>query len=423
MTAHGSKFVLGKNIFMLYLMIGARYVLPMILLPYLTRVLSKDCYGAVAYVKSFVSFEMVIVSFGFMFSATREVAMCRGDRVRLSGIIGDVTVAQLLLAALTLVGMGTLTWWVPILRDYRLFAVLSFLAPVLTIFMFDYLFMGLEEMEVITKRYVLMRSIVVVLTFLVVRNDAQMFLLPVLEIVGEAVAVALVAWELRKRGLRLRSSGWGGAWKKLRGSFIYFASNIATTAFGTLNTMVCGFFMPVTLVAEWGVCSQLAGTIQMLYNPLITGLYPYMVRHCDIRFARRMIVVLMALIAVGCVVVFFGAELMLLLVGGGKYRAAAPLLRAFIPLLFFSFPAMFFGWPMLGAIGRAKEVAFTTISAGIISVLGMLALGVGGVFTVFNLAFLRGGTDLYLFLSRLFFCRKYRADFAAHREKMRSADE
>ena len=422
MTERGSKFVLGKNIFMLYLMTGARYVLPLMLLPYLTRVLSKDCYGAVAYTKSFVSFELVIIGFGFMYSATREVALHREDREQLNGILGDVTAAQLILAAATLCAMGALTWFVPILRDYRLFALLSFLTPVLTIFMFDYLFMGLEEMEVITKRYVLMRLVVVGLTFLVIRGDAQMLLLPVLEIVGESVAVAMVAWELHKRRLRLRGHGVSGALKKLRGSLVYFMSNIATTAFGTLNTMVCGFFMPVAAVAEWGVCSQLVGAIQMLYNPVITGVYPYMVRNADSRFARRLVMAFTALIAVGCAVVFFGAEWLLLLVGGGKYRSAAPLLRAFIPLLFFSFPAMFFGWPMLGAIGRAKEVALTTIMAGIISVLGMVALGIGGVFTVFNLAFLRGGTDLFIFVSRLFFCRKYRAEFAAHRAKMRSAN-
>lgn len=422
MEAHGAKFVLGKNILMLYLMTGARYVLPLILLPYLTRVLSKDCYGAVAYTKSFVAFELVIIGFGFMYSATREVAMHRDDPKLLSVILGDVTAAQLMLAAVTLVGMAVLSWCVPILREYRLFAMLSFLTPVLTIFMFDYLFMGLEAMEVITKRYVLMRSVVAGLTLLAVRNDAQMLLLPVLEIVGETVAVTLVAWELRKRGLRLRCRGITAALKKLRGSFVYFMSNIATTAFGTLNTMICGFFMPVALVAEWGVCSQLVGAIQMLYNPIITGLYPYMVRHCDERFARRLVLVFMELIAGGCMVVFFCAEWLLLLVGGGKYRSAAPLLRAFIPLLFFSFPAMFFGWPMLGAIGRAKEVAFTTISAGVLSALGMLTLGLGGVLTVYNLAFLRGGTDLYLFVSRWLFCRKYSAEFARQREKRGSAD-
>ena len=43
--------ILVKNTTMLYIMNITKIILPLVTLPYLTRVLSKECYGVVSYVK------------------------------------------------------------------------------------------------------------------------------------------------------------------------------------------------------------------------------------------------------------------------------------------------------------------------------------------------------------------------------------
>ena len=58
----------STNIEMLYIMNIAQLVLPLITLPYLTRVLSVDGYGVVSYVKSLIIYITLIIEFGYLLS-------------------------------------------------------------------------------------------------------------------------------------------------------------------------------------------------------------------------------------------------------------------------------------------------------------------------------------------------------------------
>ena len=68
----------------------AKMLFPLLTLPYLTRVLSTDCYGSVVYVKSVTTYLQLLVDFGFVLSATKSIVQAREDRARQERIMGDV---------------------------------------------------------------------------------------------------------------------------------------------------------------------------------------------------------------------------------------------------------------------------------------------------------------------------------------------
>lgn len=80
MNKSGTSKTLVKNTVMLYIMNITKIVLPLVTLPYLTRVLSKDCYGVVSYVKAVMQYMQVVVDFGFILSATKDVVNCKEDK-------------------------------------------------------------------------------------------------------------------------------------------------------------------------------------------------------------------------------------------------------------------------------------------------------------------------------------------------------
>ena len=65
---------------MLYIMNIAKLVFPLITLPYLTRVLSVDCYGVVSYVKATMVYAQLVVDFGFMLSAVSYTHLAEAVR-------------------------------------------------------------------------------------------------------------------------------------------------------------------------------------------------------------------------------------------------------------------------------------------------------------------------------------------------------
>ncbi len=402
-----------KNTAMLYIMNIAKLVFPLLTMPYLLGVLSENSGAVYTFVKnSVMTYVQLIIDFGFLLSATRAIAQVREDQEQVGRIVGHVMLGKAVLSVLALLVLLVLSIFIPLLRQNPVYTLLSFLQAVTTIFLVDFLFHGLEQMHIITIRYFITRCITVALTFLLIRDDSHLLLIPTLEIIGNLVSVAWVWWEIRRMGIPVRIGAWKTTWKMLKQSFVYFLSDMASTAFGALNTLIIGIVMVERDIVIWGIAIQFVSVVQMMYNPIINSIYPHMVREKNLQVIKKVLLVFIPLIVLGCIITWFGAELLVGILSSGKYPDAAPLLRWFIPLLFISFPAMLFGWPVLGAIGKTRETTLTTIVAAAAQILGLGILLAMNRFTLFNLTVLRAGTDLLMFLHRAWYCRKYRDEFS-----------
>ncbi|MBP3633356.1 MAG: oligosaccharide flippase family protein [Oscillospiraceae bacterium] len=401
-----------KNTAMLYIMNIAKLVFPLLTLPYLARVLSTEANAVYTYVKnSVLMYVQLIIDFGFLLSATRAIAQAQGDRDKIGSIVGDVMVGKGLLSLLAFAVLAVMTMTIDILGNNPLYTFLSFLQAVSTIFLVDFLFHGLERMHVITIRYFITRLITVALTFLLIKDDSDLLLIPVLEILGNLAAVVWVWWEIRKLQIKVKFTKLSRVFAYLKESFVYFLSDMASTAFGALNTLIIGIVMAEKDIVIWGYAIQFVSVVQMMYNPIVNGIYPHMVREKSFGVIKKVLLVFLPLVAVGCVIVWFGADLLVSILTGGIYPETAPVLRYFIPLLFISFPAILFGWPVLGAIGKTKETTATTIICAAVQVLGLVVLLWLDRFSLFNLAMLRAATDLLMFLLRGAVCVKHRKEF------------
>jgi len=410
----------AKNTAMLYIMNIAKLIFPLLTLPYLTRTLSMDAYGVVSYVKAVMTYMQLVIDFGFILSATKDIVKCGDDKTKIGVITGNVIVGKLLLSVVALIVLAVMIIIIRILRTNVLFTLLYFVSVVLTAFLADFLFRGLEKMHIITIRFLITRSITTALTFAVIHNDSDIILIPILEIIGNLAAIIWVGISIKGLGISIRVSSLKDVLSMLKESFVFFISNMATTAFGALNTLLVGIFLSEADVAQWGLVMQLVNAVQALYSPVINGIYPHMIREKDITFTFKVLKLFMSLIAAGCLIIYFGADTILLIIGGEKYVRVALLLRWFIPLLIISFPAMVYGWPCLGAIEKAKEVTITTIVTALAQIAGLLILAVTDHFTLINLALLRGLTELLMLMMRSYFCWKYRSLFTWPKKQINS---
>lgn len=400
-----------KNTIALYANNIAKMIIPLITLPYLTRVLSKDCYGTVAYVKAVMQYMQLIVDFGFLLSGTKDIVKARTDKEKMQREAGDIFAARIILACVAGAVLFLLIAFIPLLRKNTLYTLLSFFVVFLTCFLFDFLFRGIEEMQVIAIRFVTMKSIAAVLTFVFVKNDSDILWIPVLDIIGSMVAIALVFSELRKREIRIKISNLNNIIRKIKESAVYFASEVATTAFSALNTLLIGIYIAEAEVADWSLCMQLVAAVQSMYTPLTNSIYPEMVRSKNINLVKRILKIFMPVVVCGCIFTLIVAKQVLFIIGGVQYINAAPLLRCLVPVLFLSFPAMVFGWPTLGAIGKAKETTKTTVITATIQIIGLIILILFHHFTLINIAILRGLTEFVLLSTRYSYYRKFRSEY------------
>ena len=156
---------------------------------------------------------------------------------------------------------------------------------------------------------------------------------------------------------------------------------------------------------------QLISAVQSLYTPITNDIYPSMVRTKSLKFLKRILLIFMPIVVVGCIICVLLSSFIVTLIGGSQYTAAAPVFRTLVPVLLFSFPGMLLGWPALGPIGKQNETTMTTIVTAVFQVCGLGILILFEQFTLINIAILRGITEGIMMSLRGFLCYKYRNDY------------
>ena len=397
-----------RNTLMLYALNIAKAVFPLFTLPYLTRMLSVEVFGVVAYVKAVMQYMQIIVDFGFMLSGTKDIVSVRDDKEKLAIEAGDILFARILVSIFALVVLLLMNESISLLGDNKIFTLLSFFVVFVSVFFMDYLFRGLEIMEFITIRFVVMKATATGLTFFMVKSDADILWIPILDILGSIVGIVLVWKQIFRLGIKVKINDTRKILLKIKESAIYFASEVSTTAFGALNTLAIGILLPEIQVAYWSVCQQLIGGVQSLYTPITNGVYPQMVRSKNINIINNIVKLLVPVLFIGCLFTYFVADYVVTIVAGLQYLPAGELLRYLTPVMFLGFFSMLYGWPVLGAIGKQTEVTCTTVSAALFQTIGLTVLWFTNSFTLFSLAVLRCFTEMFLFILRYRYFRNFK---------------
>ena len=405
------KNQLLKNTTSLMLFNITKILFPIVTLPYLTRILSTEAYGTVAYVKTIMTYMQIFVDFGFMLSATKNIVKVKDDSKKMSRTIGDTLMARIVLGVVGGVIVVCMAVSLPILKKNILYTLLSYMVVFQSIFLMDFVFRGLETMYVITIRFVVMKTLSTVLTFVFVKNESNMLLIPIFDILSSFLAIILVIKEMRRMKIKIMFSNFLNSIHMIKESFVFFLSNVASTSFNALSTLIIGVQISASDVAYWSVCMQIIGSLQACYSPISDGIYPEMVRSKNINLMKKVLKVLIPVALVGCVVCFLCADFGMEIIGGKEYVVAAPIFRLLIPCIFFGFLAMMFGWPTLGVIDKTKETTFTTIASVLIHILLLVWLIIENKFTLVNIAIVRSLADFMLFFMRYMLYLKFRTLF------------
>ena len=397
-----------KNTFWLAIFQLAKMVFPFLILPILTRRLSVETYGNLTFIKTVMNFLQIFLDFGFMLSATKEIAKIKNDTNKIQQIMADTLLARLLLGGIGLLLIIILSFFFPILWYNFLFTITSYLTVFLSIFLFDFLFRGLEIIHVMTIRFIVMKTISFLLTIFFVRQDHQIILIPLFDILSSVIAIILVAFELQKINFRLIRPKLKSSIHSLKISLIYFLSDVSATAFNAISTIIIGLVFSSTEVALFGVSIQIIGAIQALLGQLSSGIYPIMVRQKSRKFIQQIFQKTIPLVFLFTGPIIILLPLALQVLAGDKYAAAHPIIQILAITIFFSFINTLLGWPTLGVINQQNKVTLSTIISTVFNLVSLILLYLSSNLNLYSVAITRVITEIILFCIRLYYYKKYR---------------
>ncbi len=419
-----SERTLAKNTFFLYVMQISGYVFPLLTFPYLTRVLGAEKYGVVVFANAVMQYFSMLIEFGFILSATKTCSECRGDQSALGVVTFSVIGAKLILALLGAAVLAVCCVFNRNFRENSSFFTLSYIGIILSAFLPDFLFHGIEQMSVLTYRVIVSKAVYTAFIFGLVRRSADYMLVPVATIGSNLVAVGMTWIEIKRRNLIGRPKiSIRDIFSHLKESAVFFLSRIAVSLYSTLNTVLLGVRFSEAALGQYGVANSLTNTCRSMLSPVSDSIYPYLVNRKNFALVRRILLILEPMIVAGCVLLWFIAAPVIRIVCGEGYSGAVPVFRAMLPLIVISLPTYLFGYPVLGALNRVGVANTSVIAGSAFHVAGLLVLHFCGRLDFISVPLLTFATEIVVFAIRAgTVAREYSAR-KGHRSSERKGDD
>jgi O-antigen/teichoic acid export membrane protein len=333
---------LGANILALYTVQGLNYLLPLIVLPYLLRVLGPSTYGAIVFAQSLVAYLTILTDFGFNFTATREVSLARHDPQQLARIFWSTLLCKVLLL---LAGALLLSWLVlavPALRGHAALIGVCCLLALGNVVLPQWYLQGLEQMRLLAVGQVIAKAVSVLATFALVHSPHDELIAAAVMSMPSLLAGLLCLLSVRFIApVRWHRPTLSNVQAAMALAWPMFLSSAATAVYVTSNAFLLGLISGDTAVALYGMGNKVALAAFGLLAPVLQAVYP----RASLVFSRsaeegralmrRLLIWLIAPAGLLSATLILGAPLIVRLLGGAQYEDAIPVLRVMgiLPLI------------------------------------------------------------------------------------------
>ena len=197
----------------------AGYIFPLISIPYLAKVIGVDGFGKIAFASAVIIWIQTITDWGFNFTATRDVAKNKNDKLMVSEIFSNVLWSRILLMIISFVVLSILVVLIPLFKD-------------------NYL----EKMKYITILNLLFKLLFTLSIFLVVKEKDDYLWQPILISLGYVVCgmismyIILIRWKIE-----LNRFSFAKVMKTIRSSTDVFINNLTPNLYNSFSVMLLGF--------------------------------------------------------------------------------------------------------------------------------------------------------------------------------------
>jgi PST family polysaccharide transporter len=327
-----------KNALSLLTVQIAKYILPLVTIPYLARILGPQEWGLVIFAQVSSQWFEMILDYGFNLSATREIARNRDNQQQVTEIVASVMGASFLLLVTSTLVVLLMTTTVPTFKahpDYLIWAWLIGIAQGLNPLWY---FQAIERMQFPAMLDLVTRVIATVATFIWIKTPDEGWKVLAIQAIAGLIAYTLmlilmyrnIPWQLPRLGSALKALQIG------RSMFLFRCS---VSLFTTANTFILGLFVASSEVAFFGEAQQLSRAVGSLSSPISQAVFPrinYLLAN-DVRQAAKLASTNLIVMGLGSLslagVLAISAPLIVHTLLGSNFEPTIPLLRIQVILI------------------------------------------------------------------------------------------
>jgi len=341
-TPRERKIVL-ENFFSLSTLQSINYLLPVIVLPYLIRVIGPEKFGLIAFAQAFIQYFMIFTDYGFSLSATRKISLCREHKDKVCEIFSSVMTVKIVLAFISFLILLAVVHFVPKFKDDWLIFVLSFGAVIGNTLFPVWFFQGTEKMKYISIVNIIGGITYAVCIFIFVRGPGDYLYVPALNSIFFLVTgLSGLHIAFRKFGIEFIVQSYADIKQELKTGWNIFISVVAINAYTATRIFAVGLLTNNILTGYYAIAEKMANIVQAFpLDSLSQAMYPRLSKIFARNKTRAIKIMnkLQASMTVAYVIsvplIFIMAPLVVKLVCGQAYEEVITALRLLLLGVFF----------------------------------------------------------------------------------------
>ena len=250
----------------------ANQALPLVTVPYLSRVLGPAGWGLVAMAQAFGLYGNLVVDYGFVYSATRQIATA-SDASEIEATIAGVSGAKILLSGAALLAACVAYFVIPLFRAHPLLLWAAVLSEIVKALLPVYYFYGIQRVAVASLLDISARAVSAAGIFVFVRGAQDGW--KVFALNGATAAITFVIGHaLIRTRYSLPLPRLTDGWRMLREGWAMFLFRSSHSLYTLGNAFVLGLFAPPKAVGYYAGAEKIGSAAVGLLAPLTTVLYP-----------------------------------------------------------------------------------------------------------------------------------------------------
>lgn len=397
-----TKKMLIHNFIALAILQGSNYILPLITIPYLTRVLGIKLYGLTVFATAFTSYFSMLTDYGFNLSATREIAKNRNDKNKISTIFSSVMIIKLILLLVSFLILIIAITFIDKFNKYWMVYLFSFGTVIgMTIFP-EWLFLGMEKMKLITYINLIGKTISTFAIFIFIKEKSDYVIVPIINSISFLI-IGLLSLVIVKRYLsvELKVPTKQQLLYSLKDSTQYFTSRISASIYSVSNTFVLGLVTSTTVVGYYTIAEKIYRAVLGLYKPAVDVLYPFFSKEKNINLFKKIFYLCTFLNFLLMIVIYFFAGEIVYLVAGENLIESVYTLKVFTVILLITGPSYLIGYPLLAAFGFPKYANYSIVLGSIFHLIGLIILLIFSKVSIHLIIYLVLITEAIVFYIRI----------------------
>lgn len=358
-----------KNSIWLSILQIVNTVIPILTIPYITRVLGTNEYGAFSIALNWILYLQVLVEFGFGLSGSRKVAIMKdNDQKELQEIFNNIISARILLLVLSFAILNIIALLSSFSKKIYICMLILFIMIFGTTFQLTWLFQGKQDMKFITIINVISRAVSVALIFIMVKEQKDIYLYCLLYSITLLLSsIISMSVANKKYQLKFRFSRLSNIKKVVSEAKYLFASSAMTKIFSGFGTTVLGILSTNSMTGIFSAIYKIPYVLTMFFTPVSQALYPFnseKFKHGftnGVNSVKKICLPVILLFGIPSIIIIVFRNIIVRLLFGVEYASYAIIVAPLVIQFIFAMINNFLGIQILVASGNTKKYsqAFT----------------------------------------------------------------